>query len=63
MTQAESLEVLKSESTPINARPYSEKGHLDKDGKDQRDEKGYWGSKKKWIIREDNTSKVSVCYQ
>ena len=59
----EFLEILRSKSVSIGGRPDVERDNLDKDGKDQSDKEGRQGGKKTRVVREDSSSKASICDQ
>ncbi len=62
-SDSESLEVPRSEDTTIGTRPDLKRDHLDKNRRGQRNKKGHWGSKKRWVVREDSSPEANDCYQ
>ncbi len=61
--ETESLEVPSSESAPIDARPDLEGDYLNKDGRGLKSKEGCWGDKKRQVVRENSSPKISIYYQ
>ncbi len=62
-SDTEFLEVLRSKSAPISARPDLEGDHLDNDWRGQKAKKDCRGGKKRRVVRKDIHPEASVYYQ